>query len=165
MPPAAPACPLQGAVNQRKLMADFIAPVYRDDATGRVALRGPTMRVRPGEVLTLNLRNNLTRPAPSSLANGGLNGFSHVADTNMHVHGMHSYPGARRRRRSAAGGGGGWRCPLPCIGCAALCCEGCCCVSWRGSWLPGADSPAACHFPRPRRRGAAERGRAGPEKL
>lgn len=88
MPPP----PLQGAVNHPQLMADFVAPVYRDDATGRVSLRGPTMRVRQGEVLTINLRNNLTRPAAPSTA--GLNGFSHVADTNMHIHGMHSYPGA-----------------------------------------------------------------------
>ncbi|KAI7843970.1 hypothetical protein COHA_002508 [Chlorella ohadii] len=72
-------------------MADFYAPVYRDDATGAVSLRGPTMRVRQGEVLTINLRNNLTKPAGESHA--GLNGFSHVSDTNMHVHGMHSYPG------------------------------------------------------------------------
>lgn len=83
----------QGAVNHPQLMADFYAPVYRDDATGQVSLRGPTMRVRQGEVLTINLRNNLTRPGGESHA--GLNGFTHVADTNMHVHGMHSYPGGR----------------------------------------------------------------------
>lgn len=78
-------------MNHPQLMADFYAPVYRDDATGKVSLRGPTMRVRQGEVLTINLRNNLTRPEGEGHA--GLNGFTHVADTNMHVHGMHSYPG------------------------------------------------------------------------
>lgn len=86
-------------MNHPQLMADFVAPVYRDDASGRVSLRGPTMRVRAGEVLRISLRNNLTRPAAPGHA-AGLNGFSHVADTNMHVHGMHAYPGAR-----ACGGG------------------------------------------------------------
>ncbi len=91
LPPALLIPAMQGAVNHPQLMADFYAPVYRDDATGAVSLRGPTMRVRQGEVLTINLRNNLTKPAGESHA--GLNGFSHVSDTNMHVHGMHSYPG------------------------------------------------------------------------
>lgn len=75
-------------------MVDFVAPVYFDRASDAHRLHGPTLRVRQGDVMRLNLRNNLTRPkAPPGTPTPPLNGFTHVADSNMHSHGMHVYPG------------------------------------------------------------------------
>lgn len=75
-------------------MVDFVAPVYRNDASGEYGLHGPTLRVRQGDVLRISLRNNLTRPVPPPGAPPApLNAFSHAADTNLHAHGMHAWTG------------------------------------------------------------------------
>lgn len=110
-PPAAPAphspLPPQGPTNSKRPMVDFVAPVYYEREAGTWGLHGPTLRVVQGDTVKLRLANNLTRPHASR---GGvstpLNGFTRVADTNNHAHGLHVWPGGAatgRRRQDRQG--------------------------------------------------------------
>lgn len=82
-------------------MVDFVAPVYYNRETGTWGLHGPTLRMVQGDTVRIRLANNLTRPSAryADAAPSPLNGFTRVADTNNHAHGMHVWPGGQTARQ------------------------------------------------------------------
>lgn len=64
------------------------APVYRDDASGIIGPNGPLLRLKGDSNYTVKVTNELeTRRSDSVLEYG-------IGDTNFHVHGIHTRPGA-----------------------------------------------------------------------
>ena len=61
-------------------------------ASGGPALCGPTLRVRPGDSLTVTLANSLGADAGAD-ASWPMNAYRDFNTTNLHTHGLHVSPG------------------------------------------------------------------------
>eukprot|EP00775_Hariotina_reticulata_P008464 gene8464-8648_t len=84
----------------------FTAPGYINDVTNQTQMFGPTIKLRAGDTMRIQLTNNLVQLEPTNIPNGSTLYYHNPMDTNLHTHGLHGETGVDNQNTALTYKGG-----------------------------------------------------------